>query len=255
MFTVCKKYCKVKLSLINRENCEGRDSARWVTWLLVFIVALVQRFCVEISATKDSRHENWYETSKHSRNKRENRGNKSRQAFLRPFMRQRRHLICQAGFHERAEKRLKFVEGISVLINREFRACVPTINEHIAKGYAGKSAGRVGPPETTHTTIAPKFNYIRILIKQEAYPSLWPVFPTLAVSKWKYQFSQRQMRTFWQKRGRMNYGGLSLILLKGLSLMEMLKASQKRKDLRLSVFSRSRRHSRNNFLVKRRLRT
>lgn len=134
MFIVCKKYCKVKLSLINRENCEGRDSVRWVTWLLVFIVSLVQRvFYVEILATKLSRHENWYET-----NKRENRSNKSRQAFLRPFMRQRQHLFCQAGFHERAEKRLEFVEGILVLINREFRECVPTINEHIAEGYAGE---------------------------------------------------------------------------------------------------------------------
>lgn len=202
MFTVCKKYCKVKLSLINRENCEGRDSARWVTWLLVFIVALVQRFCVEISATKDSRHENWYETSKYSRNKRENRGNKSRQAFLRPFMRQRRHLICQAGFHERAEKRLKFVEGISVLINREFRACVPTINEHIAKGYAGKSAGRVGPPETTHTTIAPKFNYIRILIKQEAYPSLWPVFPLSLYQNENISFRNAK----WEPSGKSGVG-------------------------------------------------
>lgn len=143
-------------------------------WFLLFCWFSI--FSVEISATKDSRHENWYETSKHSKAKRENRGNKSLQAFLRPFMRQRRYLICQAGFHERAEKRLKFVEGILVLINREFRACVATLNEHIVKCYAGKSAGRAGP-QTTHTTIAPKFNYIRILIKQEAYPSLWPAFP------------------------------------------------------------------------------
>lgn len=179
-FIVCKKYCKLKLSLTNRENCEGRDSVRWVTWLLAFMYCYAGSafLCVEIRATKDSRHENWYETNKYSENKRENRGNKSRQAFLRPFMRQRRHLICQAGFHERAEQRLKFVEGISELINREFRACVPTINEHIARGYAAKPAGwESWAAETTHTTIAPKFNYIRILIKQEAYPSLWPAFP------------------------------------------------------------------------------